>query len=225
MKTHTNHPITHFITLAILFVFSFGAAQAQVTGSGTTNKITKWTGITTVGDSGITEDVSGNVSIGASPISTIKVLMQSALAGSGATLRAVNTSSGRAIEGTSQSGIGVNAYSVSGNALTANSSSSYGASITSQTGIALYANSTSNEGFYAVSNSTSAGNAAVSGVATNGAYAGRFTGNVSVTGTLSKGGGSFKIDHPLDPENKYLYHSFVESPDMMNIYNGNVTTD
>ena len=50
-------------------------------------------------------------------------------------------------------------------------------------------------------------------------------GNVSVTNTLSKGGGSFKIDHPLDPENKYLYHSFVESPDMMNVYNGNITTD
>src|SRR5262249_8777565 len=56
-------------------------------------------------------------------------------------------------------------------------------------------------------------------------YAGSFQGNVSVTGTLSKGGGSFKIDHPLDPENKFLYHSFVESPDMMNIYNGNITTD
>ncbi len=51
------------------------------------------------------------------------------------------------------------------------------------------------------------------------------TGNVVVTGNLSKGGGSFKIDDPIDPENKYLYHSFVESPDMMNIYNGNVTTD
>ena len=50
-------------------------------------------------------------------------------------------------------------------------------------------------------------------------------GNVSVLGTLSKGSGSFKIDHPLDPRNKYLYHSFVESPDMMNIYNGNITTD
>jgi hypothetical protein len=30
----------------------------------------------------------------------------------------------------------------------------------------------------------------------------------------------FKIDDPLDPANEYLYHSFVESPDMMNIYNG-----
>ncbi len=50
-------------------------------------------------------------------------------------------------------------------------------------------------------------------------------GNMNVTGSLAKAGGSFLIDHPLDPENKYLYHSFVESPDMMNIYNGNVTTD
>lgn len=50
-------------------------------------------------------------------------------------------------------------------------------------------------------------------------------GNLSVAGTLSKGGGAFKIDHPLDPENKYLYHSFVESPDMKNIYDGTVITD
>ncbi len=59
----------------------------------------------------------------------------------------------------------------------------------------------------------------------NTAWAGFFQGDVSVTGTLSKSGGSFKIDHPLDPEHKYLSHSFVESPDMMNIYNGNVRTD
>lgn len=56
-------------------------------------------------------------------------------------------------------------------------------------------------------------------------YAGYFDGNVNVTGTLSKGGGSFKIDHPLDPENKYLYHSFVESPDMKNVYDGVATLD
>lgn len=54
-------------------------------------------------------------------------------------------------------------------------------------------------------------------------FAGIFVGNVSISGSLAKSSGSFKIDHPLDPANKYLYHSFVESPDMMNIYNGNVT--
>ena len=56
-------------------------------------------------------------------------------------------------------------------------------------------------------------------------YAGYFEGHVNVTGTLSKGGGAFRIDHPLDPANKILQHSFVESPDMLNIYNGVVTTD
>jgi len=50
-------------------------------------------------------------------------------------------------------------------------------------------------------------------------------GNLNVKGTLTKGGGSFKIDDPLDPENKYLSHSFVESPDMMNIYNGLIRLD
>jgi len=51
-------------------------------------------------------------------------------------------------------------------------------------------------------------------------FAGRFQGDVSVVGTLSKSGGSFKIDHPQDPENMFLSHSFVESPDMKNIYDG-----
>jgi trimeric autotransporter adhesin len=56
-------------------------------------------------------------------------------------------------------------------------------------------------------------------------YAGWFNGDVEVEGNLSKSSGTFKIDHPLDPANKYLYHSFVESPDMMNIYNGVATLD
>ncbi|MFQ5570892.1 MAG: hypothetical protein ACE5G0_14525, partial [Rhodothermales bacterium] len=58
-----------------------------------------------------------------------------------------------------------------------------------------------------------------------GALAGNFGGDVEVIGTLSKSGGSFKIDHPLDPANQYLSHSFVESPDMMNVYNGNAVLD
>jgi hypothetical protein len=55
--------------------------------------------------------------------------------------------------------------------------------------------------------------------------AGLFGGNVQINGNLTKSSGSFKIDHPLDPANKYLYHSFVESPDMKNIYDGTVTLD
>ena len=55
--------------------------------------------------------------------------------------------------------------------------------------------------------------------------AGYFNGPVMVTGYLTKSGGGFKIDHPLDPANKYLNHSFVESPDMKNIYDGVVNLD
>lgn len=51
------------------------------------------------------------------------------------------------------------------------------------------------------------------------------TGDLNVTGNIAKGGGTFKIDHPLDPKNQYLIHSFVESPEMMNIYSGNAKTD
>lgn len=71
----------------------------------------------------------------------------------------------------------------------------------------------------------------VYGVAPTPGYAGYFqgdlrvTGNVHVAGTLSKAAGSFLIDHPLDPENKTLSHSFVESPDMKNIYDGVATLD
>ena len=53
----------------------------------------------------------------------------------------------------------------------------------------------------------------------------RVLNDISIVGNMSAGTKSFKIDHPLDPENKYLYHSCVESPDMMNIYNGIVITD
>jgi len=63
----------------------------------------------------------------------------------------------------------------------------------------------------------------VSGSGTN--WAGWFNGNVYVHGNLSKDSGTFKIDHPLNPGNKYLYHSLVESPDMKNIYDGVAVLD
>jgi hypothetical protein len=96
-------------------------------------------------------------------------------------------------------------------------------------------NGNGGEGLHAVGGiGEGAGNAggpgifAIGGLGEGGAdhgLAARFQGDVVITGNLMKGGGSFRIDHPLDPANKYLSHSFVESPDMMNIYNGNVTTD
>jgi hypothetical protein len=51
------------------------------------------------------------------------------------------------------------------------------------------------------------------------------TGNLQVEGAITAGTKDFRIDHPLDPANKYLYHASVESSEMMNIYTGNITTD
>jgi hypothetical protein len=50
-------------------------------------------------------------------------------------------------------------------------------------------------------------------------------GNLVVTGQVIKSGGTFRIDHPLDPDNKYLSHSFVESWEMLNVYTGNAILD
>ncbi len=51
------------------------------------------------------------------------------------------------------------------------------------------------------------------------------TRDLTVDGSVTKKGGGFLIDHPLDPAHKSLLHSFVESPDMKNIYDGVVMLD
>jgi hypothetical protein len=53
----------------------------------------------------------------------------------------------------------------------------------------------------------------------------RFLGNLIIEGALSKGAGTFVIDHPQKPGTHLLYHSFVESPDAKNIYDGIATLD
>jgi len=52
----------------------------------------------------------------------------------------------------------------------------------------------------------------------------RCLGNFAITGALSKGSGSFKIDHPLSELNEthHLVHSFIEGPQADNIYRGKV---
>ncbi|MCU0290381.1 MAG: hypothetical protein MUF10_00095 [Thermoanaerobaculaceae bacterium] len=152
------------------------------------------------------------------------------------------STSGDGVEGLSTSRFGVLGKSSSSDGVKGSSTSAYGVSGVSTTSVGVFGLSTSNWGVRGFcSNSTNWGvlgtpNEGVAGIGTgsdSGVYgqstgtglAGSFNGNVQVSGTLSKGAGSFRIDHPLDPANKYLYHSFVESPDMMNVYNGNVVLD
>jgi hypothetical protein len=155
------------------------------------------------------------------------------------------------VEGVSSSSIGVSGTSSSAEGVHGASSSWYGVIGTSSEGpggvygesshgvgvqghsepyFGVYGSSSASAGVFGFSPSyagvyaiTFSGDAVRGECTESSGYAGYFDGQVAITGNLSKGGGSFKIDHPLDQENKYLYHSFVESPDMMNVYNGNVT--
>jgi len=79
------------------------------------------------------------------------------------------------------------------------------------------------------SNALSAGKRRTLAVAQPGGiagWAGSFTGDVSISGNLNVAGTkNFRIDHPLDPANKYLYHAAVESSEVLNLYSGNVILD
>jgi hypothetical protein len=135
-------------------------------------------------------------------------------------------------------------YCVSGIGLSgqATATSGYGVYATSagQSGIGVYAGTGSttstavqatNAGTYGYSLRADATGSNTFGLyvnapySTTGTYASVINGNEIVYGSISKSSGTFTIDHPLDPENKILQHSFVESPDMKNIYDGVAVLD
>jgi len=91
---------------------------------------------------------------------------------------------------------------------------------------------TAGYGVFGEADGTSAGVAAVGGNAANGGLAGHFyAGNVRiesdlhVIGKITAGTKDFKIDHPLDPADKYLVHASIESSEMLNAYSGNIRLD
>lgn len=56
-------------------------------------------------------------------------------------------------------------------------------------------------------------------------WAGYFLSDVRITGTIDNSKSTIRIDHPGDPENKVLEHALMASPEMMNVYSGNIKTD
>ncbi len=103
-------------------------------------------------------------------------------------------------------------------------------------GYAVKGDAPNGTGVYATTNSSYGGDAAVIGIGPNGengAWAGLFVGHVHITKDLYLEGNIHSkhanfittIDHPLDPDNKYLSHTSVESPKMKNLYDGIVVTD
>jgi len=211
---------------------TIAATSTGVGGSGTTNYLPRFTAATTLGNSAIFQSGT-NLGIGTiTPTSPLHLDVINSTAAIYSVNSATSTSSAGVYGKASQ----LDYYGYGGNfiggwrgimaSVTPSGSNTYygvyglvsGGTSPAGTRYGLYGNA----------QGTGTGlRYGVYGYATGGTinYGGYFFGNVGVQGTLTKGGGSFKIDHPLDPANKYLYHSFVESPDMMNIYNGNVVTD
>lgn len=145
------------------------------------------------------------------------------------------------VQGTSISpGIGIRASSDNGSGVSASSTNGEGVRASSEGGIGVHSSSENNYGIFGecsgysfgvVGKAPNAGVAAFNPNNDHAAYlasdccAAWFTGNVQVTGSLFKGGGGFQIDHPLHPGAKYLSHSFVESSEMKNVYDGVVIAD
>jgi len=125
---------------------------------------------------------------------------------------AIYSQAGDAVSGTGQDGSdGIDAYGSAGD----DSSSFTGSGGTG----GIFQGGAGHFGGYGIY--VTGGFSAASGANT---AAGIFEGDVLITGTLY-GGTVSRIDHPLDPANKFLSHSAVESSDMKTIYDGNVTTD
>jgi hypothetical protein len=206
-----------------------------VGGSGTVGAIPKWTTATDLGDSVIVED-NGNVAIGSAPGARIRLrvylkpddinaaeAIQAVLQPSHAPNQQTTGSavyalvqgplgSNQGVWGLSESNVGIGVH---GTALSSHGENFGVLGVTkSDVGVGVLGHATATSGVnFGVVGRTDSPNG----------FAGLFLGRVRVAGFLSKAAGAFKIDHPLDPENKTLSHSFVESPDMMNIYNGIVT--
>jgi len=91
---------------------------------------------------------------------------------------------------------------------------------TGLTGQASSATNVTSIGVAGLTAGTNANAIGVFGQSPVGGYGLRATGNFAASGTKA-----FCIDHPLDPANKFLKHYSMESPEVLNVYRGNITLD
>jgi len=140
-----------------------------------------------------------------------------------------NLTSGSAIYGVCNA---TNGYGISGSGSGTNGTGVYGYSNGGTNSNGVYGYATGGTGVYAYSSSGGCGVLAKSPSVTGygvycsgGAYSLYATSAAYVGGYLTKAGGGYRVDHPTDPENKFLNHCFVESPEMKNVYDGVSTLD
>lgn len=194
------------------------AIDAEATSTiGVRSRVTSGTGVDSESTTGIAGVFARSSTSGTVPTLTVTNASNSSNANAlSATITSTNPGGfSAAVRGTSN-GTGVNGIGVWG----------------SQDGVGFGVyGTTSGPGFGVVGVSNGLNGVGIAGQGNSGALAGVFFGNVTVngnltvTGSVAKGSGTFAIDHPLDPENKTLSHAFVESPEMKNIYDGVATLD
>ncbi len=137
---------------------------------------------------------------------------------------------GTGVAGVSTFGRGVFAFSQSGDALEAVASGQFTTAIWgrhdratgSANGVFGESASTDGRGVYGYASAGSGTPYGVYGFASlmTAGYGVFADGDMGASGTKP-----FRIDHPDDPENKYLLHYAAESPEVINFYRGTVTLD
>jgi hypothetical protein len=132
---------------------------------------------------------------------------------------------GLGVLGESENGVGVNGFSHTGIGMEGNSNRHFGVSGVSKGFHGVWGESKRWDGAGVLGYSLQGGGIGVAGTNLVGGWAGYFEGDVYISGSTEISGLLSKIDHPLDPANKYLYHSYLESSDMKNLYDGVVTLD
>ena len=136
--------------------------------------------------------------------------------------------SGNGVYGFSNSSNGVYGFSNSGTGIFANN---HGAGLANPTllvnngssaGIGIYAATNSNDATMVLSNAGS-GDLIKAFNGGNVNFEVTAGGDVTIAGTLTAATKHFRIDDPLDPAGKYLVHASIESNEMKDIYDGNIT--
>ncbi len=167
--------------------------------------------------------------IGTLGVSTINVGVKGT-SNSNIGVQGVSTSSS-GVEGRSDSSEGVYGYSDSSSGVRGYSGNDFG--VVGESGGGIFTGGgvrgVGYNGVEAISNHSNGTGLYAKG----GFWAAEFEGSVEIRGNLQVRGNiseikstdSVQIDHPLDPENKFLFHSSVESSEMKNVYDGVAVTD
>lgn len=215
----TSATAGHVLTANGSGVGTWQAPPAGLAGTGTATRIPKFTAAMSLGDSEITESAAGDIGIGTdSPLAKLHVrtdpyaLQASALETDDIVILSGDACLGLYSTPGGLAGSAISFKEIDSSGLIVNTWGIYRRTTTGGNALRFS---------FGISDNYASNATMVEFTSTGDLDA---TGNLSAN-TIDAGLKSFKIDHPLDPENKYLYHSCVESHDMMNVYNGNIVTD